>query len=80
MDTTIKPIARYAEEEITNVWPEFIQDSLKYLSNKISRSDTDGELIGEFDYLVENVYREGFKDGLALCIWLEQGSAQIPKY
>lgn len=78
MDSTIKPISRYAEEEITNVWPDFIQDSLEHLANKINHTDADGQLIGEFNYLVENVYREGFKDGLALCIWLEQGSPQIP--
>ncbi|MDE8735104.1 hypothetical protein P0G10_18570 [Eubacteriales bacterium DFI.9.88] len=78
MDTTIKPIARYAEEEITNVWPDFIQDSLEHLANNINRTDADGQLIGEFNYLVETVYREGFKDGLALCVWLEQGSPQMP--
>lgn len=77
MDTVIKPILRYAEEEITNTWPTFIQDSLEHIYGKIQEIDCEDLLTGELSYLIENIYREGFKDGLALCYWLENGSYQV---
>lgn len=74
MDAKIKPILQYAEEGIRNIWPDLIQNSFDYLFYGIKQLDPDSNLIDECSFLIENVYREGYKDGLALAVWLENDS------
>lgn len=69
MGIELKPIMEYTESEIVNVYPEYIQDSYHYLSNLISSTES----VSELECLIHNVYQEGYKDGLALAIWLEKG-------
>lgn len=76
MDMMLKPIAQYTEEIISNTWPCFVQDSLAHLYNELDQFDSEGLLAGEFCYLMETIYREGFKDGTALYTWLENGPVE----
>ena len=61
-------------ETIVNLYPEELWDSLQELSEECEKIDPDSHFRKAFDSVIEKVYREGFKDGLALSAWLENGT------
>ncbi len=73
MDTKMKPILHYTET-ISNLWPDSICESLEHFVNDIDQLPSKHELIKEFNLLIGGIYQEGFKDGLELCHWLENGA------
>ena len=73
MTTREKPILHYTET-IVNLYPEDLWDSLQELSGECEKIDSDSHFRKAFDSVIEKVYREGFKDGLALSAWLENGT------
>lgn len=75
MDINVKPILYYTETTV-NLWPDFIQETLEHFLGEFEQMPSRHELIVEFSTLVDNVYREGYKDGLELCHWLENGFPQ----
>lgn len=76
MKTNTKPILHYSET-IVNLWPDPIQDAFEHFSQEFQQLPSNHELMAEFDTLIDNVYREGYKDGLELCHWLENGVPQL---
>ena len=56
------------------LYPEELWDSLQELSEECEKIDPDSHFRKAFDSVIEKVYREGFKDGLALSAWLENGT------
>ena len=73
MTTREKPILHYTET-IVNLYPEELWDSLQELSEECEKIDPDSHFRKAFDSVIEKVYREGFKDGLVLSAWLENGT------
>lgn len=72
-----KPISQYEESYICSTWPAAVRDTLnEYLSltQQTKKSGETANLLEPLLFeLIDNIYREGFRDGLALSSWLEKG-------
>ncbi|MCI9596568.1 MAG: hypothetical protein HFE75_04585 [Firmicutes bacterium] len=76
MDIHTKPILRYTETTV-KLWPDSIRDALEYFLKEFEQLPSGHGMSKEFRTPIDSVYREGYKDGLELCHWLENGAPKL---
>lgn len=71
-----KPILEYAEN-ISNQWPDILIDSVNEISDNFVITEYRKEFKEILEMIIEQAYREGYKDGLVLSHWLENGCPKV---
>lgn len=71
-----KPILEYAEN-ISNQWSDILIDSVNEISDNFVITEYRKEFKEILEMIIEQAYREGYKDGLALSHWLENGCPKV---